>query len=157
MSNRSTFRRSMGKLALTVVMLAATTALSGCFSKWIGDAMGAGIGPLFDNGGVLYNREQWLHAELVTVTPDSGQSGQVVTFQSSIQSTNGRPDWVWVFGGGCNPNETKDFNPAVTLGAPGTYEGNLVAHSFTDKSIPDQVYKFTFVVTAPGANPEGNG
>lgn len=128
MTDKSAFCKYLGKAALTVLLLAVTAALSGCFNIWPN-------GPDVVKGPFIAGVEPPDHA----IPPHYiGISGQPVTFEPHTSwrgdeaqtdwPTGGLTEWTWDFGGGAIPNTSHEFNPTVTLGAPGTYEGHVVVH-----------------------------
>ncbi|MEP0813386.1 MAG: PKD domain-containing protein [bacterium] len=59
------------------------------------------------------------------VQPQSGQEGEIITFNATVDGA-GPLTYTWDFGGGAAPNTSSEISPQVTLGAPGTYPASLV-------------------------------
>jgi len=83
--------------------------------------------------------------DIQSVTPISGSTGSVVIFTASVLGTPPF-SYEWSFGGGADPNESTQEEPAVTLGLPGEYSANLTVTNSADSDD----FPFTLTVTNGG-------
>jgi hypothetical protein len=75
------------------------------------------------------------------VSPLSGATGGIVTFEAQLTPGSGFPSYSWDFGAGAVPSTSTSSSPTVTLGAPGSYTCHL--HTENGQGEDD----FTFTVT----------
>ncbi|MEZ5339180.1 MAG: PKD domain-containing protein [bacterium] len=82
--------------------------------------------------------------QITAVNPKTGVSGSALS-PMATNSGGQVASWAWYFGGGATPNSSALANPTVTLGAPGIYNGSLVATNVNGSVI----FPFTLTVNAP--------
>jgi PKD repeat protein len=90
--------------------------------------------------GYFYNGV-WPGAQVVSVTPLTGSTGQQITFDADVMG-NEPITYAWNFGGGTSPNTSTAVAPTVVLGAIGSYAAQLVVSNAFGHS----TYPFTLEV-----------